>query len=287
MIPSYVKPFTYHIPWKSKSQHLGEHRGTERGLGFEYRGNVNLLDYPDARRLDLRETLRNPYEQIQVRLFNQDNTTPIFALCDMSSSMQFKGRQRKLDKAMGIASSIAYSAYQASDIFSFIGYDKHILEHMTSPLSHHVYEAFDIISQLSTHKKMRVGSEGILEVSQYLSQNKGLVFWISDFHMPLTLIEQALNMMSQHQVIPIVLWEDQEYLALPKLGFGTMIDPETGMNKTIFFRDAIREKFITAFEERKQALNNLFLRFESPALYLNEEFTPEALTQYFEQYMNL
>lgn len=287
MIPAYAKPFTYRTPWKSNSTHFGEHRGTERGLGFEYRGNVPLIDYPDARRMDLRQTVRDPYEQVQVKLFNQDNTTPVFVVCDLSSSMQYSGRQRKLDKAMEIAASAAYSAYQTSDVFSFIAYNEHVIEDLTLPLSHHVHNAFEVIAQLADYKKMRAGSKGILEVPQYLSQNKGLVFWISDFHMPLTLIEQALNMMSKHQIVPVVLWEDQEYSKLPKFGFGNMLDPETGHNRTIFFRESVRAQFEEAFAVRKQALEHLFLSFESPSIHIDGAFTPEAMSHYFEQYMSL
>lgn len=287
MIPSYAQPFTYQIPWKSSSVHFGGHRGAQRGLGFEYRGNVPLVDYPDARRMDLRQTLRDPYEQVQVKLFNQDNTTPIFAVCDLSSSMQFKGRQRKLDQAMEIAASIACSAFEAGDVFSFIGYNQHVIEDFTLPLSHQVHQAYELIDQLRGYKKMRVGADGILDVPQYLSMSRGLVFWISDFHMPIAQIEQALGMMSMHQVVPVVLWDDQEYKKLPKFGFGNMIDPETGMNRTIFFRDAVRTQFAAAFAERKQALGDVFSRFESQAVYLSGKFDPEAMSHYFEQYMSL
>lgn len=287
MIPPYARLFTYAIPWRSSSVHFGGHRGSQRGLGFEYRGNVPLVDYPDARRMDLRQSLRDPYGQVQVKLFNQDNTTPIFAVCDLSSSMQYKGRQRKLDQAMEIAASIAYSAYETGDVFSFIGYHRHVVEELTLPLSHHIHQAFEVIEQLGEYRRMRVGSEGILEVPQFLSQHRGLVFWISDFHMPLALIEQALNMMSMHQVIPVVLWDDQEYRKLPKFGFGNMIDPETGMQRTIFFRDAVRTQFEAAFAARKQALEDLFSRYESQALYICGPFEPEAMSHYFEQYTSL
>jgi len=285
MIPAYAKPFYYQIPWKSSSIHFGEHRGTQRGLGFEFKGNVPLIDYPDARRVDLRQTLRDPYEQVQVKLFNQDNTTPIFAVCDLSSSMQFKGQGRKLDLAKEIAASIAYSAFDKSDVFSFIAYNNHVIEDLTLSLSHHVHQSFDVIEQLGEYKKMRVGSEGILEVPEYLSQNRGLVFWISDFHMPIPMIEQALNAMSAHQVIPIVLWDDHEYKKLPKFGFGNMIDPETGLNRTIFFREAIRAQFEEAFAERKQALEALFTRFDSQAIYISGKYDPDVMSHYFEQMM--
>jgi uncharacterized protein (DUF58 family) len=285
MIPAYAKPFYYQIPWKSSSIHFGEHRGTQRGLGFEFKGNVPLIDYPDARRVDLRQTLRDPYEQVQVKLFNQDNTTPIFAVCDLSSSMQYKGQGRKLDLAKEIAVSIAYSAFEKSDVFSFIAYNNHVIEDLTLSLSHHVHQSFEVIEQLGEYKKIRVGSEGILEVPEYLSQNRGLVFWISDFHMPIPMIEQALNAMSAHQVIPIVLWDDHEYKKLPKFGFGNMIDPETGSNRTIFFREAIRAQFEEAFAERKQALEALFTRFDSQAIYISGKYDPDVLSHYFEQMM--
>ena len=285
MIPEYAKPFFYQVPWKSSSIHFGEHRGTQRGLGDEFKGNMSLIDYPDARRMDLRQTLRDPYEQVQVKLFNQDNTTPIFAVCDVSSSMQFKGQRRKLDLAKEIAASIAYSAFETSDVFSVIAYHQQVIETLTLSLSHHVHQAFEVIDQLSQYQEMRVGAEGILEVPQYLSQHRGLVFWISDFHMPLSLIEQAFNAMSAHQVIPVVLWDAHEYTKLPKFGFGNMIDPETGMNRTIFFRQAIREQFEEAFATRKQLLETLFTRFDSQPIYIHEQFDPDEMSRYFEQMM--
>jgi uncharacterized protein (DUF58 family) len=287
MIPGYARSFTYQIPWKSSSVHAGDHRGTQRGLGFEYRGNVPLVDYPDARRMDLRQTLRDPYEQVQVKLFNQDNITPIFAVCDLSSSMQFKGRQRKLDQAKEIAASIALSAFNAGDVFSLIGYNQHVIDEFTLPLSLHVHQALELIDELHGYSKMRVGSEGIMEVHQFLSQHKGLVFWISDFHMPLALIEQAFNSMSIHQIIPVVLWDDQEYSHLPRFGFGNMIDPETGQNRTIFFRETLKLQFEAAFSQRKQKLDDLFSQFDCQPLYLSGQFDPEAMSHYFEQYMSL
>jgi len=287
MIADYVKPFAYSIPWKSSSVHFGDHRGTQRGLGDEYQGNVSLVDYPDARRMDLRQTLRDPYEQIQVKTFNQNNTTPLFAICDVSSSMQFGGKQRKLDLAMHIAASIAYSAHGMGDLFSFIAYHDHVIEDLTLPLSHHIFHSLEVIDQLAAYRSKLAGSAGIADVPMYLSQHQSLVFWISDFHMPLELIEQTLNAMSAHQVVPIVLWDDREHQKLPQFGFGNLIDPETGLARTMFFRKSLRDQFVEAFNRRREALDRLFVKFDYPALYLQDTFKPEALTNYFEQYISL
>jgi uncharacterized protein (DUF58 family) len=284
MTASAVKSFNYSTPWKSSSAHFGDHRGTQRGLGDDYRANVSLVDYPDARRIDLHQTLRDPYEQVQVKTFNQNNTTPLFAICDLSSSMQFGTRQRKLDLAMHISASIAYSAYGMGDLFSFIAYDNQVIEDLTLPLNLNIFQNLELINQLSDYKSNRRTSEGVADVPMYLSQNRSLVFWISDFHMPVELIEQTLNAMSAHQVIPIVLWDDGEHKSLPQFGFGNLIDPETGLSRTLLFRASLRNQFVEAFNKRRVTLDELFTKFDHIPLYLQGEFNPEALTHYFEQY---
>ena len=39
--------FSYHINWKSRGHHPGEHKSGQRGMGMEFAGHSNLLDYPD------------------------------------------------------------------------------------------------------------------------------------------------------------------------------------------------------------------------------------------------
>ena len=286
MVADYVKPFHYTIPWKSSSVHYGDHKGTQRGLGDDYRGNVSLIDYPDAKRMDVRASMRDPYENIQVKTFKQDNTTPIYAVCDASSSMQFKGKKSKLAIATEIASSVAYSAYEMSDIFSFVAYHDHVIEELTLPLSHQVFNSLEVISELQQYSTKLTGSEGITDLPFYLGTKRSLVFWISDFHMPIATIEKTLNAMSAHQVVPVVLWDEQEYQKLPKFGFGNLIDPETSLSSRFFFRQSLREQFIEAFEKRREALNALFLKFDYPALFVNGEYKPESFTDYFEENMS-
>jgi uncharacterized protein (DUF58 family) len=282
---SYARPFEYVIAWKSDSIQLGDHAGSQRGLGSDYRGTVNLVDYPDARRMDLRQTIRDPFEQVQVRQFNQDSTTPVYAVCDLSSSMQFRGHKRKLDTAIEIATAVANSAHQAGDLFGFIGYNQQVLEDYTLPLSRNLHQSKAAMALLHDYQHLRIGVEGVTDVPNFLGQTRALVFWISDFHMPLNLIEKTLLAMSAHKVIPVVLWDEQEYKKLPKFGFGTMIDLETGLNRTLFFRSEVKAKFLDAFNARRQALEALFMRFDSPALFMHGDYRPELLTHYFEQAM--
>ncbi|TXI36972.1 MAG: DUF58 domain-containing protein [Methylophilus methylotrophus] len=283
MIPANAQPFFYQVPWRSGSVHSGEHLGIQRGPGDEFSKHVSLVNYPDARRLDLRQTLRDPYEQVQVRVFKQEASTPLYAVCDLSSSMQFQGQASKLETVQAVAASIACSAHENSDLFGMVSYDHAVIPHLSQAPGHHAHQSFDTIAQLAGFHNTRKDAQGIVEATGWLGQQKGLVFWISDFHFSLSLIERGLNGMSNHQVIPVVLWDPQEYQRLPRFGFGNLQDPETGLQRTIFFRQAIRSQFAEQFEQRKQALDQLFARFDIRPLYVAGHFEAGLLSDYFEQ----
>ncbi|HZV97802.1 MAG TPA: DUF58 domain-containing protein [Methylophilaceae bacterium] len=287
MVPDFAQAFTYQINWRSRSYHAGHHHGLQSGVGIEFRGNVPLVDYPDARRIDVRQTIRDPGDQVHVRIYNQKNVTPIYAVCDLSGSMQFVGRRSKLMLAAEVAASVAYSAYQASDSFSFIGFDRMVREDWLTPPSHRMHDAFELTRRLMHYQPEHAGSEGLLDLSRYLGASRGLVFLISDFHMPLELLEQGINMLSRHHVVPIVLWDPAEYRQLPTFGLSTIIDPETGEQRTLFFRESLRKRFEQAFAERRAALEDLFLRYEIPTHFVEDRFDAAAISEYFHQFSAL
>ena len=87
--------FDYHINWKSRGYHPGQHKSDQRGMGIEFAGHATIIDYPDPRRIDIRQTIRDPFEQIQVRIFNQRSATPVIIASDLSASMNFGGDKSK------------------------------------------------------------------------------------------------------------------------------------------------------------------------------------------------
>src|SRR5450830_2103327 len=119
MADNLAKEFTYQIAWRSKGRHAGRHASTQRGLGVDFVGHAPLISYPDLRRIDLLLTLRDPFEQVFVRIFNQRSSTPIAVVCDLSGSMGFLGEHHKLQIAAEITASTAYSASRAGDPFAF------------------------------------------------------------------------------------------------------------------------------------------------------------------------
>lgn len=285
MTPQRAKEFTYQIGWRSRGRHPGRHASMQRGLGMEFRGHAPLIAYPDPRRIDLRQTIRDPFEQVWVRIFNQKSSVPVFVACDLSGSMGFAGHMRKLDIASEITASAAYSAYRVNDPFGFIGFDEQVREDWMFASSVKVHGAFELADSLAGYRPPHVGSRGMQEIHHYLPRERSLLLLVSDFHMPLPELEQAMSTLMRHHVVPLVLWDAAEYRSLPQFGIASVTDSESGARRTLFLRRDFRERILQAFEERRQALEQLFLRFDSPPLFFEDGFDADALTEYFYQFV--
>ena len=280
-----IKQFTYHVGWRSRGRHPGQHASTQRGMGMEFRGHTTLLSYPDPRRIDIRQTIRDPLEQVHVRLFNQKSATPVYAVCDLSGSMNFGHGRRKIQLAAEIAESIAHSATRAADPFAFIGFDDVVREDWMSTMSVKPHRAFELTDRLKDYHPGAVSSRGLVDIFRYLPRERSVIFLISDFHMPLEQLEEALPMLLRHQIVPIVLWDSAEYRTLPEFGIASVADAETGAKRTLFIRSKLRERIIQSFEDRRATINAMFMRFDMPPFYVEGNFDADALSEYFYQFV--
>lgn len=280
-----IKEFSYHIGWRNRGRHPGRHASTQRGMGMEFIGHTTLVAYPDPRRIDLRQTIRDPMEQVYVRLFNQKSATPVFAICDMSGSMNFGAKTRKIRRAADIVESIARSANRNADPFGFVGFDEIVREDWISTASFKSQRAIELMERLKEHHPQMVSGEGIADVWRYLPRERSLVFMVSDFHMPLKQLEEALANLLKHHIVPVVLWDADEYSSLPEFGITAVADPESGLKRTLFLRKEYRDRIIAAFEARREAIYKLFMQFDMPPFFVEGEFDADALTEYFHQFV--
>lgn len=285
MMNSLAKEFTYQIGWRSRGRHPGRHVSAQRGLGMDFVGHAPLIAYPDPRRIDLRLTMRDPFEQVFVRIFNQRSATPIFVACDMSGSMSFSGHHHKLQIAAELTASAAYSASRIHDPFGFIGFDEDVREDWLVHSSTRMQAAFDTAERLRDYKPELRGGYGLTQVYQHLPRERSLVFLISDFHMPLEMLHEAMSQMQRHHVVPVVLWDGAEYRDLPQFGVTHVSDAETGEKRTLFLRGDMRERIQQSFADRRAALNTLFTGFDSPPFFIEDGFDADALTEYFYQFV--
>ncbi|MFL9710162.1 DUF58 domain-containing protein [Methylobacillus sp. Pita1] len=280
-----AKEFSYQIGWRSRGRHPGRHASAQRGLGMDFVGHAPLISYPDPRRIDLRLSLRDPMEQVYVRIYNQRSAVPVFVACDLSGSMGFSGHFNKLRIAAEITASAAQSASRINDPFGFIGFDEEVRDAWVIPASTRVQAAYLLAESLKDYRPPHVGGAGILQVSRYLPRERALVLLVSDFHMPLEALEEALVSMQRHHIVPIVLWDVAEYSAIPEFGLTHVTDSETGEKRTLMLRKSTHARIQAAFAERHAALNALFMRFDVPPFFIEQGFDADALTEYFYQFV--
>jgi len=254
-------------------------------MGMEFRGHATLLSYPDPRRIDLRQTIRDPMEQIYVRIFNQKSATPVFVLCDLSGSMKYGSHQRKLSIAADITQSVAQSVTHNGDPFGFIGFDEEIREDWISSLSARPHIAIEMAELLRDYNPAEVGSTALIDTVRMLPRERSLIFLVSDFHMPMQDLEAALVLMLGHHIIPVVLWDTAEYRDLPEFGIANVTDPETGAKRTLFLRKEYKKRILESFEQRKKAIEDLFLRFDMQPFFVANQFDADLLSDYFHQYV--
>ncbi|MDR2874977.1 MAG: DUF58 domain-containing protein [Methylobacillus sp.] len=285
MVEGQIKEFTYQVGWRSRGRHPGRHASAQRGLGMEFRGHAPLISYPDPRRIDLRQTLRDPFDQVWVRIFNQKSSVPVFVVCDLSGSMSFSGHMRKLEIAAEIAASAAYSAFRVNDPFGFIGYDEIIRDDWVFTSTTKVHGAFDLTERLANYRPAHVAATALGDVAQLLPRERSLVLLISDFHTPLPQLADQLGTLARHHVVPLVLWDAAEYRSLPEFGIAGVADCETGARRTLFLRKHYRARILQAFEDRRAALEKLFMSVDMPPLFIEDRFEPDDLTEYFYQFV--
>ncbi len=273
-----IQEFHYRFPWRSQAVYPGYHWSTQSGSGQDFRAYEPWFKHPDARRIDLHLSLRDPFEIPYVRVFNQRSRVPVYAVADLSGSM---GSQGKLQLLAEFSAAVALSAYRTGDPFGFIGCDTTVRRDLSLPAVHRAGAALDLFGRLIHLKAAATSAEGLREASRYLSTRRSLVFLVSDFYLPRGLIEEVLASLSRHAVVPIVVWESEEYRRLPPFGLAQAKDRENGATRLLLFRRKLRERFQAAFAERCGDLNRLFTASGWAPFFLIDRFEANELTEYF------
>ena len=105
--------------------------------------------------------------------------------------------------------------------------------------------------------------------------------------MPFQDIEICLGHLKKHWVIPIILWDKNEYENLPRFGIVSVDDPESGEETTIFLRKKTVKQIKNKFIKRKEDLKKIFFEYDSPPFFVENDFDTNAMTQYFNEYFHV
>ena len=279
-----VPEFHYQISWRAGGQRPGYHRAVGGGGEFEFHSHAPLLAMSDPRRLDLRASLRDPLGQWLVRVHHQRSSVPVYLIADLSASMGFTGRSRKLDVLADLTLATAYSAYRTGDRFGFIGCDARVREDFLLVPTVARGAGAQIAERLRRTAPDAASSDALLDATRFLTRQRSLVFLVSDFHFAVERAREICTRLSRHDVVPVVLWDARE-VAAPGSGpgFAVLRDSESGEYRSLFLRSALRERIAQAYEDRRRALQRLFRAFGREPYFLIGTFDADAMTEYFFQ----
>ena len=262
----------------------GAHPGKIVGSGQLFKHHVPLISSPDLRHIDLRASVLDPFENFKIKAFQQQSQLTLFLLADLSASMNYHGEQNKPQVLSDCLHSTSQSAYAHGDRFGFVGCGKTIETKLViSPANQQQGHVAELSKRLKTsHYQGR--AESFLQAANYLPSKTSLVFLLSDFNLPMETIQQQMQRLNQHTVVPLVLWDQQEYSNLPKWGVVKFADMEQRKSRTLFMRPALKQRIIHAFEQRKQQLQHCFRAFGCDPLFLEKGYRAELMTHYFLQH---
>jgi uncharacterized protein (DUF58 family) len=275
-----IEPFHYRLPTRARGIEPGAHPGTQRGGGMEFRGHASLLKAPDPRRFDIAASLRDPFGEVKVRVYTQRGVVPVRVLADVSASMAFSGRCRKMDLLADFTASLALSAYRSGDPFAFIACDSEIREDLFLPLTRNRAAGTLVAEKLRNLDPSGRNAQGLFKAVEQMPPSRSLVFLVSDFHFPMDMLTGLLAGLALHTVVPVVLWDSAEGAA-PRYGIASLLDPETGARRMLLLRPALARRLGGTVAARAQALVDRCTRAGLAPLFLRDRFDANAVTRYF------
>ncbi|MGU3538797.1 DUF58 domain-containing protein [Methylobacterium sp. A54F] len=259
---------------------FGAHRGRDAGGLGTFRDQVPFLRQPDARRIDLRASLRDPFEGIRVRRFEARTPVPIWVLVDLSASMAFSGAARRMELAGQLCEALAASATRIGDAFGLIGCDHAVREDLFLPATRLRGPAVQMAARVARAPCRGAGAEGLLLAPRLLGSRPGLVFLVSDFRWPEPLVEGVFAALGHQDVVPVLLWDEAEAADLPAWGLVELDDLEGAGRRLVLMRPALRRRWIAREAARLARLRHLAGLFARPPFRLAGRFDADALSRH-------
>jgi uncharacterized protein (DUF58 family) len=285
-MPAALPEFHYRIRGAARGHFPGQHRSRSGESGFEFRGHALLRDAPDARRLDLHASLRDPFGQWVVRRYSERKAIGVALVADLSASMGFDASaaahgQRKLDVLADFTQALAWSAWRSGDSFGFVGCDEQVRSAWTLAPTRRRGAGIELAHALRRLEPQGRSARGLLDAHRQLPGRRCLVFLVSDFHLPLPDLERVFASLAPHDVVPVVLWQRLEFELGAAHGLAHVLEPESGANAWLWWRPSLRERWRTAHMARREALVASFRSHRLAPLFIEGGFDADAVTRHF------
>lgn len=265
----------------ARGHYPGAHRSRGGPSGIEFRSHALLQDAPDARRLDLHASLRDPLGQWWVRVHAERKSMPVAIVADLSASMGFAGTRRKQDVLADFTACLAASVWRHGDRFGFVGCDTVVRADLRLPPTRARGLGAALADTVRRLALVGASAQGLLDAHLHLGRQRALVFLVSDFHLPLPMLAQLLRQLAAHEVVPVVVWDPAEFALGGARGLAAVIDPESGAQRLVWWRPALRDRWAARQAERREALLAAFRREQLRPLLMANGFDADAVTRHF------
>lgn len=260
----------------------GQHRSRAPGAGLDVHGFAPLVAHPDARRLDLHVSARDPLGRWMVRLPRQRAAATLVVLADLSASMTF-GQPRKLDALADLLDALGHSAWRGGDAVAFAAADDALREAWTVAPTRSRGTTVELARRLRDAQPQGRGAGAIALAAQRFGHRRDALFFLaSDFHWPATVLDSACAALAAREVVPVVLWSPREFDRWPRRGMAGLQDLESAEVRTVWFRPALAEAMARAGRERRAQLRRRFARHGWRPFFCEGAFDAEALNAYFQ-----
>lgn len=276
-----VGEFHYRIPGRPLGARPGAHVSRAEGTAGVYLGLRPLIARPDPRRIDLRRSAADPFEQWLVRTMSERIAIPVYVVADVSASMGFGGLGGKQRTLADLVESAAQSAWHTGDPFGCVAADTEVRTALTWPAMHARGQGSRIAEALRTTRLEGRSAAGLLEAARHLGRRRALVLLASDFHFPPDFARAVLASFARHYVVPIVVWDAAEVVTPAQRGWIEVADSESATRRFLWLRPAFAERVRTAVAGRREMLAALFRSLGLRPLYLEAGFDPARVTRHF------
>jgi uncharacterized protein (DUF58 family) len=225
----------------------GMYHSAFKGHGMEF---AEVREYDagdDVRHIDWNVTARRgqPY----IKRYVEERELTVMLLVDLSASGQFGSVQRlKIDLATELCAVLALSAITNHDKVGLLLFTDQIEKFLPPQKGkHHVLRVIrEVLYFQPRHRRTDIGRA--LEYLQQVSHRRTVSFLVSDFLA--TGYEKPLRIARRrHDMIPISITDRRE-LSLPRLGFMTLQDLESGEFLVV---DTSSATVRTRYEQRRAA----------------------------------
>ena len=235
-----MRDVAYRIPWRTSGVRVGVHKSRHTGGSGLFNDFAPFIASPDPRRIAVRASLVDPFENLLVSRYQQTSSIAVHVLIDISASMGCTGRADKMAIACDVAETLAICATRAGDSFGLMACDSRISDEHFLPATRSLGAATAVIDSLRGLQPSRPGVSGLADAAQSIAGRKKLICIVSDFQWSDEDVATTFAALAEHDCLAIEI-DDSGFVAeLPEWGLLRLRDAETGSARLVAMRPSLK-----------------------------------------------